>query len=442
MLIEVPDDETAQGFADLETLSFQRSPYCTDDDGVRQHINILSSLVDGSNIYGSTDEVSQKLRSRIDGRLATSAGDLPPNAKDVDMVSDMDLCISPIGCYAVGDSRGNENPGLTSLHVVFLRLHNLNAAAIKEDHPRWNDDRVFNNARKLTVAQWQRVVFEEFLPTLLGDTCPLVSAYQDFSRRADARLTIEFADSAYRFGHSAIPQEIALKHPDGTDADPIGLLSAFFDMNAVNEKSVPMILAGLANQKAEAIDNKVVDALRNMLFENMGFQTDLLATNIQRGRDHALVDYRAMRRAYRLSRVRNFDDITSDGDLADALEDLYGDINDIDVFVGGLAEDKLPGSHLGELFSVMICEQFTSLMNADPFFYKRPNYLTRAERNQVEATTMKSILEAVIPEMADTLPDKVFGTPPPRPPTTPSASTTNSNRNPPPRSQGPPPRRP
>ncbi len=69
---------------------------------------------------------------------------------------------------------------------------------------------------------------------------------------------------------------------------------------------------------------------------------DLPALNVQRGRDHGIADYNSLRAAVGLSKAKSFSDITSDTELANKLSELYGgDINNVDAFVGGLAEDKI-----------------------------------------------------------------------------------------------------
>ena len=52
--------------------------------------------------------------------------------------------------------------------------------------------------------------------------------------------------------------------------------------------------------------------------------------------------------------VESFSEITSDPELAAELKDFYGNVNSIDVWVGGPVEDRLPGSVIGELFSTII----------------------------------------------------------------------------------------
>jgi hypothetical protein len=84
------------------------------------------------------------------------------------------------------------------------------------------------------------------------------------------------------------------------------------------------------------LDNQIVDSVRNFLFGPPGAGgLDLASLNIQRGRDHGLADYNSTRAAYGLKKVTSFDQITSDPVLAGKLKDLYGSVDNVDLWVGG-----------------------------------------------------------------------------------------------------------
>ncbi len=93
------------------------------------------------------------------------------------------------------------------------------------------------------------------------------------------------------------------------------------------------------------------------------------ALNIQRGRDHGLPSYNQWRvhcglpAASTISDLRN--EITNVS-VRERLEEVYGaDPNNIDLWVGGLVEDVLPGTQLGPTFNCIIKDQFTRLRDGD-----------------------------------------------------------------------------
>ena len=54
-----------------------------------------------------------------------------------------------------GDSRANEQPGLTVYHTVWVREHNRLAKQLKYLNQHWNDERLYQEARKILIAQMQ-----------------------------------------------------------------------------------------------------------------------------------------------------------------------------------------------------------------------------------------------------------------------------------------------
>jgi hypothetical protein len=118
----------------------------------------------------------------------------------------------------------------------------------------------------------------------------------------------------------------------------------------------------------------------------------LAALNIQRGRDHGLADYNTMRASFGLPRVTSFGQITSDAALAERLRDAYGSVNDIDAWVGGLAEDHVSGGSLGPLFTTIIVDQFTRLRSGDRLYFEA--WMSPAEKAAIKSTSLASVIKA------------------------------------------------
>ncbi len=96
---------------------------------------------------------------------------------------------------------------------------------------------------------------------------------------------------------------------------------------------------------------------------------DLAALNIQRGRDHGLPNYNEWRKFCGLSfpsTIEGLREHISNSSVLDALRDIYGDDpSNIDLFVGGLLEDTLPGTQLGPTFRCIIGDQFKRSRDGD-----------------------------------------------------------------------------
>lgn len=75
------------------------------------------------------------------------------------------------------------------------------------------------------------------------------------------------------------------------------------------------LILGLSSQPAEAEDEKIVEDLRGNLFGPLEFtRRDLMAINVQRGRDNGLPDYLTARKYLGLNKreYNNFEDLSKD----------------------------------------------------------------------------------------------------------------------------------
>jgi hypothetical protein len=127
-----------------------------------------------------------------------------------------------------------------------------------------------------------------------------------------------------------------------------------------------------------------VDGIRNNLFGPPGNGgTDLAALDIQRGRDHGLPDYNNLRGNYGLAPVTSFDQISSDPAIQEKLEQLFGNVDNIDAFTGILAEDHLPGTSAGPLLHAIMGNQFERLRDGDRFFYTTDPLLQSPEVQEI-----------------------------------------------------------
>jgi len=381
------------------TISMSRSEWDpatgTGTGNPRQQINEITAFIDGSQIYGVDATRAAALREFAGGRLRTGAGDLLPfntggfaNANDAHRVTDDRL-------FLAGDVRANENPELLSLHTLFVREHNRIAAEGAAKNPTWTDEQLFQHARRIVIAELQKITYDEFLPALLGGPKPGpngVAPYRGYRADVNAGIATEFSTAAFRVGHSMLGEDIEFLADDGTALrGPLALRDAFFNPTPLSEVGIDGIVKYLASSRAQEIDTRVVDDVRNFLFGAPGQGGfDLAALNIQRGRDHGLADYNTVRAAYGLPRLTSFAQITSDTVVQQALQQAYGSVDRIDLWVGGLAEQHLPGSSLGPTFTRIIVDQFTRLRDGDRYWYQAA--LPADAVRRVQGTTLADVV--------------------------------------------------
>ena len=360
-------------------------------DGIRQQVNEITAYVDASNVYGSDQERADALRLEDGtGRLAVSEGDLLPF--NTEGLPNAPSANAP-NFFLAGDFRANEQVGLTAMHTIFVREHNYWAELVGRSNSSLSGDQIYEIARALVGAEMQAITYNEFLPVLLGrDAIPKYRGY-----RADLNpgITNVFATASYRFGHSMLSSELLRldRRMREIREGHLDLASAFFSPSRiVDEGGIDPILRGLSYQRAQRIDTQLVDDVRNFLFGPPGAGGfDLATLNIQRGRDHGLPGYNEVRRNFGLRPVRSFRDITPDREVREKLESVYDSVEDIDVWVGGLAEPPFRGGLVGETVHVILREQFLRLRDGDRFWYQ--NHLDETLQSMIEKQTLARIIE-------------------------------------------------
>ena len=343
----------------------------------REVINAVTSYVDASMVYGSDPVRQAALRTFQGGRLKTSAGGqlLPYNDAGLE---NADPFHKGAGLFLAGDVRANEQANLAAVHTLFVREHNRLADRIHHRHPDLSDEQVYQIARRLVGAEIQVITYEEYLPAILGRESAPDPRAALYDPAVNAAVTNSFAHAVFRFGHSQINESTLLVENSGWTVEHLSIREAFFNpaVLAGEPANVDRMLKGLASQLAQENDLLLVDGIRNNLFGPPGAGgLDLAALDIQRGRDHGLPDYNTLRKTYGLARVTSFDQISSDVQVRERLQQLFGTVDNIDAFVGALAEDHLPGSSAGPLIHAVVGNQFERLRDGDRFFYTADPFL-------------------------------------------------------------------
>jgi hypothetical protein len=356
----------------------------------RLQVSVLTSFIDGSMVYGSDNARAAALRTFVGGTLKTSPGNLLPlnsagleNANDAHLFPDDQL-------FLAGDIRVNENVELTSMQTLFMREHNRLAAQYAAENPTLTDEQLYQKARRMVIAEIQSVTYNEFIPALLGrDALP---RYRGYDPTVNPGIALEFSTAAFRIGHTLLDTSIGFLDNNGDPVrDPMLLAQAFFNSPIVKQSGIDPILKFLASDRAQEVDTRVTDGVRNFLFGPPGAGgLDLASLNLQRGRDHGMADYNSVRAAYGLPRVKNFAQITSDPQIQATLRNLYGNVNNMDLWITGRAEDHVPGSSVGPTFRRIIADQFRRARDGDRFFYQ--NVFSGKQLEQLQDTRLADII--------------------------------------------------
>uniref|UniRef100_A0A452VDV9 Myeloperoxidase n=1 Tax=Ursus maritimus TaxID=29073 RepID=A0A452VDV9_URSMA len=406
-----PDDPRIKNQRDCIPF-FRSSPACTDSNfTIRNQINALTSFVDASMVYGSEDPLAAKLRNTTNGlglmAVNTRFSDNGRALLPFDTLHD-DPCLltnrtANIPCFLAGDTRSSEMPELTSMHTLFLREHNRLATELKRLNPGWDGERLYQEARKIVGAMVQIITYRDYLPLVLGPRAmrKYLPRYRCYNDSVDPRIANVFTN-AFRYGHTLI-QPFMFRLDDRYQ--PMGpnprvpLSKVFFaSWRVVLEGGIDPILRGLmaTPAKLNRQNQIVVDEIRERLFEQvMRIGLDLPALNMQRSRDHGLPGYNAWRRFCGLPQPSTVGELTTvlrNQNLADKLMRQYRTPDNIDIWMGGVAEPLEPYGRVGPLLACLIGTQFRKLRDGDRFWWENPGVFSRQQQQALTRISLPRII--------------------------------------------------
>jgi len=370
--------------------SFTRSsPTCESKNKTRDQVNQLTSYIDGSMIYGSSLTQTKRVQGE-NGQLLTTRGDLLPFDPENERP-----CREINKCFLAGDIRVNENIALTSMHTVFLRLHNLYAAKLKQVNSTWKSDTIFEETRKIVIGILQNILYTEWLP-LATD----LSSYKGYNPNVDASINNGFASAAFRFGHSLVRNNFdQLDKNFNVARKPVPLRNAFNNVTPLLANGIEETIFGLMANDSQQVDVHFAEGIAKRLFIPPGANgmQNLAAINIQRGRDHGLPSYTEYRKFCKVGRkyvgsFRSFAREITSKKSREALQQLYKSVNNhIDLYPAGIAEKPVPGKLVGPTFGCIIRKQFENLRDGDRFYYERAFYKNN-QLNEIRKMTLAKVL--------------------------------------------------
>src|SRR3954447_13043725 len=171
-------------------ITADRSPvtHRSDPDRIR---NFRVPRANLESLYGSGPVGSPYLYAKDDPAkllLSAEGSDVPRNRE---------------GIALIGDPRNDVHLFTSQMAVAFIKLHNRLVDRLRADGTA--EDELFEEARRAATWHYQHVIVREFLPTLIGEklTAELVRGGPQLYRvDGDPYIPFEFADAAYRYGHS------------------------------------------------------------------------------------------------------------------------------------------------------------------------------------------------------------------------------------------------
>jgi Ca2+-binding RTX toxin-like protein len=302
----------------------------------------------------------------------------------------------------------------------------------------WDQDKMFNAAKLVVEMEYQHAAVDQYA----RNVTPNIQEFGAYSTEVNSAISLEYSQAAFRFGHSTLRETIDTIDPSGGLTGKImgyALKEAFLAPDKYADVGPSAILLGMSHQQMNEVDEFVTPALNQGL---LGQPLDLAAINIARGRDLGIPTLNEFRHAIGLTEYSSWNDFGQnmqhpsslanfmaayafDGDLDKAntivgivdgtvaagtlgisLDQAYGFMNgdeavggagtlafnNIDTWLGGLAEVHQPGGLLGETFDKVFVDQIEKLMDGDRFYYLYRLFGTQFG-NEVGNGQLKDIVE-------------------------------------------------
>ncbi|XP_069099312.1 peroxidasin homolog [Pleurodeles waltl] len=377
----------------------------------REQINHLTSYIDASNVYGSTEQESLELRdmAQPDSGMLKQGQLVPGTGKHL-----LPFAVGPptecmrsenetsVPCFLAGDHRANEQLGLTSMHILWFREHNRVAKELRSLNPHWDGETIYHETRKIIGAQMQHITYTHWLPKILGEAgMKMLGDYKGYDPSVNAGILNAFATAAFRFGHTLINP--ILQRLNST-FQPIReghlpLHKAFFSpFRIIQEGGIDPILRGLFGVPGkmrvpmELLNMELTEKLFSMVHS---VSLDLAAINIQRGRDHGIPPYDDYRVFCNLTSAQDFEDLRNEIqnlEIREKLRSLYGTPKNIDLFPALMVEDLVPGSRVGPTLLCLLATQFRRLRDGDRFWYTNPGVFTSDQLIQIRQVSLARVL--------------------------------------------------
>ncbi|XP_046835214.1 dual oxidase isoform X1 [Vespa crabro] len=390
----------------------------------REQINKVTSWIDGSFIYSSSEAWANTMRAFKNGSLLMEPSRKFPVRNTMraplfnHAVPHVMRMLSPERLYLLGDPRTNQHPPLLSLGILFYRWHNVIASRVQREYPDMSDEEIFQKARRIVIGTLQNIILYEYLPTLLDEELP---AYTGYKTDLHPGISHIFQSAAFRFGHTLIPPGIYRRdercefRKTNAGQAAIRLCSTWWDSNEILANStIEELIMGMSSQIAEKEDNLLGTDIRNNLFGPMEFsRRDLGALNIMRGRDNGLPDYNTARKHFKLTPRKTWNEINPDlfnknPSLLRTLVEIHSNnLNNVDVYVGGMLESS---DGPGELFTAVIKEQFLRLRDSDRFWFENEEsgIFTKTEIEDIRRVTLWDVITNATNIPPDTIQKRVF----------------------------------
>jgi hypothetical protein len=398
-----------------------RSP--ADDGSPPTFANTATHWWDASQLYGADPGTVDRLRAGHDGKLSVDPDGLLPLDPDT-------------GTDLTGVN-GNYWIGLSLFHTLFAHEHNAICDRLKVEYPTWSDDELFDHARLITAALLAKIHTIEWTPAIIAHPTTQYALHGNwyglegehlrrvFGRLSDSEvisgipgmpnadhhgvaysITEEFV-AVYRM-HPLIPDDLVfrsceddhvlaeLTFPDvafggsRSTMQRVGLRDGFYSAGRMHPGAITLHNYPKFLQHLDKPDSPL---------------NDLASIDVLRIRERGVPRYNDFRELLHKPRVRSFQEMTDNPVWASELEEVYGDVDKVDLMVGMYAEPRPQGFGFSDTAFRIFILMASRRLESDRFFTHdyTPEVYTQFGLDWIDRNGLASVLLRHAPALAPAL---------------------------------------
>ncbi|ELV13895.1 Prostaglandin G/H synthase 2 [Tupaia chinensis] len=297
----------------------------------------LGHGVDLNHVYGETLDRQHKLRLFKDGKLKYQIidGELyPPTVKDTQVEMIYPPHVPEHLRFAVGQEVFGLVPGLMMYATIWLREHNRVCDVLKQEHPEWDDERLFQTTRLILTGETIKIVIEDYVQHLSGyhfklKFDPELLFNQQFQYQN--RIAAEF-NTLYHW-HPLLPDTFQI------DDQEYNFQQFVYNNSILLEHGLTQFVESFTRQIAGRVagGRNVSPAVQKVA-----------KASIDQSREMKYQSLNEYRKRFSLKPYESFEELTGEKEMATELEALYGDIDAMELYPALLVEKPRPDAIFGE----------------------------------------------------------------------------------------------
>ncbi|XP_075376259.1 prostaglandin G/H synthase 1 isoform X3 [Mycteria americana] len=297
----------------------------------------LGHGVDLGHLYGDNLQRQHQLRLFRDGKLKFQVVDgevYPPMVTDAPVHMVYPSAFPKEKQLAMGQEVFGLLPGLCMYATLWLREHNRVCDVLKREHPTWSDEQLFQTARLILIGETIKIVIEDYVQHLSGYFLslkfdPELLFGSQFQYRN--RIAVEF-NQLYHW-HGLMPDSFVIQ------GEEYSYEQFLYNTSMLMDYGVEALVESFSKQIAGRIGGvQTINA--NILNVAVGV--------IKESRQLRLQPFNEYRKRFGMKPYKSFQELTGEEEKAAELEELYGDIDALEFYLGLLLEKPQPNGIFGE----------------------------------------------------------------------------------------------